>query len=78
MVSQSSTNFPHDVINVSFSVDEEIGMPELGHNILARNQLPAPANEENQELHRFFLELYPAPPKAKLVAAEVELDIAQL
>jgi hypothetical protein len=53
-------------------------LPELGYYVLARNQLPAPTNQENQELHGLLLELYPATPEAKLVTTQVKLDIAQL
>jgi hypothetical protein len=41
---------------------------------LARNQLFSPADQENQQLHRLFLELYPSSVAAKFVAPEVELN----
>jgi hypothetical protein len=75
MIAQRVANLSHDVVDVSFGIDHEIGMPELVHDVLARNQLLAPANQEDQQLHGLLLKLHPVPGAAQLVTSEIELNV---
>src|SRR5580700_2791432 len=77
MITQSGADFPHDVVDVPLGIDEKIGVPKFGRYIPPHHQLLAPLDQEDQEFHGLFLELHPPAKTAKLIAAEVKLDIIQ-
>jgi len=75
VVAEGGANFSDDVVDVLLSVDEEVGAPEAGDDVLARNELIPAGDEENQKLHGLFLEADWAAALAKLVATEVEFEV---
>jgi hypothetical protein len=77
MITQSGTDFPHDVVDVPLGIDEKIGVPKYGHDNLPRHQLLAPLDQEDQEFHGLFLELHLPAKAAEFIAAEVKLDIVE-
>lgn len=75
MVSESCPDFAHNVVHAALGVDEEIGAPELSDDLLAADQLVSSSHKQDQELHGFFFKSDTVPATAKLVSAEVELDL---
>ena len=75
VVAQRRPDFSNDIVDVSFGVDEQIGLPKLGDNLFARDQLFAATDQEDQQLHRFLLDLDATAKAAQFVASEIELDL---
>jgi hypothetical protein len=75
MVAQGSANFSNYIIDVPFRINEEIGVPQLGNDLLPGNELAAAANQEDQKIHGLFLEAHFAAVEAKLIAAQIQFDI---
>jgi hypothetical protein len=76
MVGQRSANFADDVVEVPLNVNEDIGMPQRRNNFFTGDELLAPANQEDEKFHGLPGELYPAAGTAKLVAAQIKLNLA--
>ena len=75
VVAEGGANFSDDVVDVLLGVDEEVGAPEAGDDVLTRNELVPAGDEENQQLHGLFFEADWAAALAKLVATEVEFEV---
>lgn len=74
VVADSGTYFSDDVIYVPLGIDEQIGAPKPGDDVLARDQLISAAHQENEQLHGLFFEAYLTAMAAELIAAQVEFD----
>jgi hypothetical protein len=75
VVAQGRANFSNYVVDVPLRIDEEIGVPQLGNDLLPGNELAAAANQEDQKIHGLFLEAHFAAVEAKLIAAQIQFDI---
>src|ERR1700739_169271 len=75
-VAKSRANLPHDVVDVLFAVNEQIGAPEFLDDFFARHHLLAASGEQDEQLHRLFRQLDAAAGPAQFVTAQVELDLA--
>ena len=73
VVSQRSAKLSHDVVDVLFSVDEQIGAPQPLHDLFAGHHLLAAFEQKDQQFHRLLLELDPPPGSSQFVATQVEL-----
>src|SRR5271168_1879643 len=71
IVTQSSADLAHDVVDVALGIDEPIwrGLPEPGDDILSGHQLLSPRGKENEQLHRLLFQIDAMAGAAKLVAA---------
>jgi hypothetical protein len=75
VVAESGTDFSHDVVDIGLGIDKKIGAPEFSDNVLAGNQLIAPANEKHQQLHGLLLEPNPPPEAPEFVAPQVQFHL---
>jgi hypothetical protein len=76
IIPQCAANLADDVIDVPFGVDEQIRLPKPGYDFLAGYQLLATAHQKNQKLHGLSFELDSVTVPAKLVPADVELNLS--
>src|SRR5215467_5609681 len=77
VVTQSRADFSHNVVDIRLGVYEEVRVPESRGDIVARNQLIPPTDQENQKFHGLLLKLYAASAAAKLVAPEVQFHLSR-
>ena len=75
VVAESGADFSHDVVDIGLGIDKKIRAPEFSHDVLAGNELIAPANEKNQQLHGLLLERNAPPEAAELVAPQVQFHL---
>jgi hypothetical protein len=67
LVAQCGSDFPDDVVDVAIRIDEEVRSPKPRDNVGTRNQLSAPLNQKDEEIHRFSLDLHTPTGPAKFV-----------
>src|SRR5207248_776858 len=58
-------------------VDKRAFGPELGANVVARNQVTGPANQQYQKLERLWLQLHAPSVPATLLRIQVELELSE-
>ncbi len=75
IVGKCGANFADDVIYIPLGIHVKIGAPEFCDDILARDELIAAADEEDEQLHGLFFELDAKAGAAQLIAAEVEFEL---
>ena len=75
IVGKRRANFANNVVDTFFGVDEKSGAPEFCDNVFAGNELVAPVDEEDQQVHRFFFELDAMAGAAELIAPKIELEV---
>src|SRR5438270_9634637 len=71
-----SAELADDIVNVLFGIDKKVRAPQLSDDLLARNELPAPSRQEDQQLHRFFLELDSTAGTPQFVTTEIQFNLA--
>jgi hypothetical protein len=74
VVAQRRAKLPHNVVDVSFSIDKQIGAPQLLHDVVAGDHLLTALEQKDQQLHGLLLELDPPPRPPQFVAAQVDFD----
>src|SRR4029077_8825113 len=76
IVTQSGADFSHNVVDVGLGIDKQIRTPQFADDLLARNQLFSAAHQKNQEFHRLLFEFDSLTLTTKLVAPQVQFDLA--
>ena len=77
VVIERPPDFADDCVDRCVLVDEHVAGPELGAQILARDQCPASLDELDERVHRQPLELHEPGAGAQGVRRDVELEPAE-
>jgi hypothetical protein len=77
VVRQSAADFTNGGIDSLFDVDEYIFAPQLGRDLLTRDQLPPLFDQEHEQLQRQALEANRASIAAELKTAVIKLKIVE-
>ena len=78
IVAQGSPHLPDRSIDAVFAIDEDALAPDALENFLARDDLPAAVNEQEQQFQRNSLKLHHSAAASELMGAPVKLKVVEL
>ena len=64
-------------VHTGLDIDEDVLGPEAGDDVTPRDELTAPLDEEDEQVHRLPLEPYRSALTAQLVGGDVELEVVK-
>src|ERR1700722_17747072 len=76
VVTQRGAKLSHNVVDVFFGIDKQIGAPQPFHDLLARYHLLTAFKQKDQQLHGLLLDPDPASRSPQFVASQVDFDVA--
>ena len=76
VVTQRGAKLSHNIVDVFFGVDKQIGAPQLLDDVVPGHHLLATLDQKDQQLHGLLLELDSPPGPPQFVASQVDFYFA--